>query len=65
MFFNQPLKNPTTNSSFEVYNQADNDSPGFSATVFKDTSTNEYVIAFRGTSISVPRDFIDNAIMEK
>ena len=34
--FNQPLKNPTTNSSFEVYNQAGNDSSGFSATVFRD-----------------------------
>ena len=27
--------NPATNSSFEVYNQADNDSTGFSATVFR------------------------------
>ena len=34
MSFKQPLKNPTTNSSFEVYNQAGNDSSGFSATVF-------------------------------
>ena len=34
MSFNQPLKNPATNSSFEAYNQADNDSSGFSATVF-------------------------------
>ena len=33
--FNQPLKNPATNSSFEVYNQAGNDSTGFSATVFR------------------------------
>ena len=33
--FNQPLKNSATNSSFEVYNQAGNDSTGFSATVFR------------------------------
>ena len=45
------LTNPATNSSFEVYNQAGNDSSGFSATVFKDISTGEYVIAFRGTEI--------------
>ena len=51
MSFKQPLINPATNSSFEVYNQAGNDSTGFSATVFKDTSTGEYVIAFRGTEI--------------
>ena len=47
----EPITNPVTNSSFEVYNQADDDSSGFSATVFKDTSTGEYVIAFRGTEI--------------
>ena len=29
------ITNPATNSSFEVYNQADNDSSGFSATVFR------------------------------
>ena len=29
------ITNDTTNSSFEVYNQADNDSTGFSATVFR------------------------------
>lgn len=29
------ITNPTTNSSFEVYNQADNDSSGFSPTVFR------------------------------
>ena len=51
MSFKQPLINPATNSSFEVYNQAGNDSSGFSATVFKDISTGEYVIAFRGTEI--------------
>ncbi|MDO2407460.1 hypothetical protein [Campylobacter magnus] len=31
----KPLTNPATNSGFEVYNQADNDSTGFSATVFR------------------------------
>ena len=51
MSFKHPLINPATNSSFEVYNQAGNDSSGFSATVFKDISTGEYVIAFRGTEI--------------
>ena len=29
------ITNPATNSSFEVYNQAGNDSSGFSATVFR------------------------------
>ena len=29
------LTNPTTKSSFEVYNQADDDSSGFSATMFR------------------------------
>ena len=47
------LTNSATNSSFEIYNQADDDSSGFSATVFKDTSTGEYVIAFRGTEFSL------------
>ena len=64
------ITNPTTNSSFKVVEQKNEYTAfgkgfGFSATVFKNTETNEYVIAFRGTSISVPRDFIDNAIMEK
>ena len=31
----EPITNPATNSSFEVYNQAGNDSSGFSATVFR------------------------------
>ena len=31
----KPVTNPATNSSFEVYNQAGNDSSGFSATVFR------------------------------
>ena len=64
------ITNPATNSSFEVVEQKNEYTAfgkgiGFSGTVFKNTETNEYVIAFRGTSISVPRDFIDNAIMEK
>ena len=64
------ITNPTTNSSFEVVKQKNEYTAfekgfGFSATVFKNTETNEYVIAFRGTSISVPRDFIDNDIMGK
>ncbi|MDO2409399.1 hypothetical protein [Campylobacter magnus] len=42
------LTNPSTNSSFEVIDQIES-ANGFSATVFKDTSTGEYVIAFRGT----------------
>lgn len=29
------ITNPATNSNFEVYNQADNYSSGFSATVFR------------------------------
>ena len=32
------ITNTATNSSFEVYNQADNDSSGFSATVFRNIS---------------------------
>ena len=64
------ITNPATGSSFEVVDQKNEYTAfgidfGFSGTVFKNTETNEYVIAFRGTSISVPRDFIDNAIMEK
>ena len=64
------VTNPATGSSFEVVEQKNEYTAfgkgfGFSGTVFKNTETNEYVIAFRGTSISVPRDFIDNAIMEK
>ena len=61
----ETITNPATGSSFEVLEQTNEDGGGFSGTVFKNTETNEYVIAFRGTSISVPRDFIDNAIMEK
>ena len=67
---NYAAYNSATNSSFEVVKQKNEYTAfekgfGFSATVFKNTETNEYVIAFRGTSISVPRDFIDNAIMGK
>ncbi|MDY4445247.1 alpha/beta fold hydrolase [Campylobacter sp.] len=58
----ETITNPATNSSFEVYNQADNDSSGFSATVFKDTSTGEYVIAFRGTEF--PDEFSISKIAE-
>ena len=61
----ETITNPATGSSFEVVKQVNDENTGFSGTVFKNTETNEYVIAFRGTSISVPRDFIDNAIMEK
>ena len=60
------LKNPATNSSFEVVEQKNEYTAfgigfGFSATVFKDTETNEYVIAFRGTNDG--EDILDNLIM--
>ena len=68
MSFKQPLKNPATNSSFEVIDQINEkskffgvDTGGFSATVFKDTNTNEYVIAFRGSNDA--QDYRDNLIM--
>ena len=51
MSFNQPLKNPATNSSFEVVAQVNDDTTGFSGTVFKDPVSGEYTIAFRGTEI--------------
>ena len=54
------ITNPTTNSSFEVIDQIES-ANGFSATVFKDTNTNEYVIAFRGSNDA--QDFRDNLIM--
>ncbi|MCI6661978.1 hypothetical protein [Campylobacter sp.] len=38
MSFNQPLKNPATNSSFEVINQTEY-ANGFSATVFRNINT--------------------------
>ena len=61
MSFKQPLTNPATNSSFEIYNQAGNDSSGFSATVFRNINTNEYTIAYRGTELTYPNDFRTNA----
>ena len=45
------LTNPSTNSSFEVVAQVDDDTTGFSGTVFKDPVSGEYTIAFRGTEI--------------
>ena len=66
MSFKQPLKNPATNSSFEVVAQTNEYTAfekdfGFSGTVFKNTETNEYVIAFRGTNDR--EDVIDDIIM--
>lgn len=62
------ITNPATNSSFEVIDQINEkskifgvDTSGFSATVFKDTNTNEYVITFRGSNDA--QDFRDNLIM--
>ena len=43
--------NPTTNSSFEVVAQVNDEATGFSGTVFKDPVSGEYTIAFRGTEI--------------
>ena len=51
MSFKQPLKNPATNSSFEVVAQVNDDTTGFSGTVFKDPVSGEYTIAFRSTEI--------------
>ena len=65
---NYAVYNPATNSSFEVIDQINEkskffgvDTGGFSATVFKDTNTNEYVIAFRGSNDA--QDYRDNLIM--
>lgn len=62
------ITNPARNSSFEVIDQINEkskffgvDTGGFSATVFKDTNTNEYVIAFRGSDDI--QDFRDDLIM--
>ena len=60
------ITNPATNSSFEVVEQKNEYTAfgigfGFSATVFKNTETNEYVIAFRGTNDG--EDILDNLIM--
>ena len=63
MSFKQPLINPATNSSFEVVAQVNDDNTGFSATVFKDTSTGEYVIAFRGTELTDMNDLRSNKQM--
>lgn len=63
-----PISNLATNSSFEVIDQINEkskilgvDTGGFSATVFKDTNTNEYVIAFRGSNDM--QDIRDDLIM--
>ena len=45
----KPVKNPATNSSFEVVAQVNDEITGFSGTVFKDPVSGEYTIAFRGT----------------
>ena len=63
MSFNQPLKNPATNSSFEVVEQVES-ANGFSATVFRNINTNEYTIAYRGTELTNPNDFRTNARVE-
>ena len=47
MSFKQPLKNPATNSSFEVVEQVNDDITGFSGTVFKDPVSGEYIMAMR------------------
>ena len=45
------ITNPATNSSFEVVKQVNDDTTGFSGTVFKDPVSGEYTIVFRGTKI--------------
>ena len=55
------VTNPATGSSFEVVKQVNDENTGFSGTVFKNTETNEYVIAFRGTNDS--EDILDDIIM--
>lgn len=45
------IPNPATNSSFEVVAQVNDDTTGFSGTVFKDPVSGEYTIAFSGTEI--------------
>ena len=57
------ITNDTTNSSFEVVEQKNEYTAfgkgfGFSGTVFKNTETNEYVIACRGTNDG--EDFLDD-----
>ena len=48
---NYAVYNPATNSSFEVVAQVNDDTTGFSGTVFKDPVSGECTIAFRGTEI--------------
>ncbi|MCI6694746.1 MAG: hypothetical protein MR469_03800, partial [Campylobacter sp.] len=56
------VTNPATGSSFEVVEQTNEDGGGFSGTLFKNTETNEYVIAFRGTELSDQKvDYVDIA----
>ena len=45
------ITNDTTNSSFEVVAQVNDEATGFSGTVCKDPVSGEYTIAFRGTEI--------------
>ena len=45
------ITNDTTNSSFEVVAQVNDEITGFSGEVFKDPVSGEYTIAFRGTEI--------------
>ena len=45
------ITNDITNSSFEVVAQVNDDTTGFSGTVFKDPVSGEYTIAFRGTEV--------------
>ena len=45
----RPQTDAPKGSKLIIYN--DDEATGFSGTVFKDTSTGEYVIAFRGTEI--------------
>ena len=45
------ITNDTTNSSFEVVKQVNDEATGFSGTVFKDPVSGEYTIAFRGTEV--------------
>ena len=45
------ITNLATNSSFEVVAQVNDDTTGFSGTVFKDPVSGEYTIAFRCAEI--------------
>ena len=56
------VTNPATGSSFEVVEQTNEDGGDFSGTLFKNTETNEYVIAFRGTEF--PDEFSISKIAE-